>query len=86
MTTKLKVKIARRPDPDALLATRQIRPSRYLLRKVFGRSRPRHKMAILLPGDEADSVEVKVCEAAKSEDSLMALAEAVGVAKGGELK
>lgn len=59
MITKLKVKVARRPDPDALLATRQIRPSRYLLRKVFGRSRPRHKMA---------------------------LAEAVGVAKGGEAK
>lgn len=86
MTSKLKVKVARRPDPDALLATRQIRPSRYLLRKVFGKNRPRHKMAILLPGDEADSVEVKVCEPPKSEDSLMALAEAVGVAKGGEAK
>ena len=84
MTSKLKIKIARRPDPDALLATRQIRPSRYLLRKVFGRSRPRHKMAILLPGDDADSVEVQVCE--KPDDSLMALAEAVGVAKGGESK
>lgn len=86
MTSKLKIKIARRPDQDALLATRQIRPSRYLLRKVFGRSRPRHKMAILLPGDDADSVEVKVCEPPKSENSLMALAEAVGVAKGGESK
>ncbi|WP_311587965.1 hypothetical protein [Varibaculum cambriense] len=86
MTSKLKIKIARRPDPDALLATRQIRPSRYLLRKVFGRSRPRHKMAILLPGDDADSVEVKACEPPKSEDSLTDLAEAVGVVKGGEAK
>ena len=86
MTSKLKIKIARRPDQDALLATRQIRPSRYLLRKVFGRSRPRHKMAILLPGDDADRVEVKVCEPPKSENSLMALAKAVGVAKGGEAK
>lgn len=86
MTSKLKIKIARRPDPDALLATRQIRPSRYLLRKVFGRSRPRHKMAILLPGDDADCVEVKVCEPPKSEDSLTDLAEAVGVVKGGEAK
>lgn len=86
MTSKLKIKIARRPDPDALLATRQIRPSRYLLRKVFGRSRPRHKMAILLPGDDADRVEVQVCETPKSENSLMALAKAVGAAKGGEAK
>lgn len=86
MTSKLKIKIARRPDQDALLATRQIRPSRYLRRKVFGRSRPRHKMAILLPGDDADSVEVKVCEPPKCEDSLTDLAEAVGVFKGGEAK
>lgn len=84
MTSKLKIKIARRPDQDALLATRQIRPSRYLLRKVFGRNRPRHKMAILLPGDDADRVEVQVCE--KPDDSLMALAKAVGAAKGGEAK
>ena len=84
MTSKLKIKIARRPDQDALLATRQIRPSRYLLRKVFGRSRPRHKMAILLPGDDADRVEVQVCET--PDESLMALAEAAGVAKGGEAK
>lgn len=86
MTTKLKIKVARQPDPDALLAAREIRPSRRLLRKVFGTSKPRHKVAILLPGDDADRVEVQVCETPDSNDSLMALAEAVGVVKGGEVK
>ncbi len=86
MAHKLKIKLAKHPDENSLLAARQIRPSRRLLRKVFGTSRPRHKMAILLPGDEADRVEVQVCETPDPNDSLMALAEAVGVAKGGDPK
>lgn len=86
MAHKLKIKLAKHPDANSLLAARQIRPSRRLLRNVFGTSRPRHKMAILLPGGEADRVEVQVCETPDPNDSLMALAEAVGVVKGGELK
>lgn len=86
MAHKLKIKLTKHPDENSLLAACRVRPSRRLLKKVFGTAKPRHKMAILLPGDDTDSVEVKVCEPPKSEDSLMALAEAVGVAKGGEAK
>lgn len=84
MAHKLKIKLTKHPDENSLLAACRVRPSRRLLKKVFGTAKPRHKMAILLPGDDADRVEVQVCETA--DESLMALAEAVGVAKGGEPK
>lgn len=81
MSVKLKIRVARQPDPDALLSAREIRPSKRLLRTIFGTSKPRHKMAILLPGSEADTVEVRVSDIA--DDDLMALAEAVGVTGNG---
>ena len=78
MPTKLKIKIAKHPSPAAALAAKEIRPSRRMLRAIFGTSRPQHRMAVLLPGSAASTVEVRVAD-------LMALADAAGVTrKGGD--
>lgn len=76
MPTKLKIKIAKHPSPAAALAAKEIRPSRRMLRAIFGTSRPQHRMAVLLPGSEASTVEVRVAD---TDDDLMALADAAGV-------
>ena len=62
---------------------RQVRPSRRLLRSVFGTAKPRQKMAILLPGVDAASVEVAVQE---TDGDITALAEALGLLDGGDVK
>lgn len=80
MSTKLKIKIAKHPSPAAALAAKEIRPSRRMLREIFGTSRPRHRMAVLLPGSDTTSVEVRVAD---TDDDLMALADAVGVTREG---
>ncbi|MDR6938673.1 hypothetical protein [Arcanobacterium hippocoleae] len=80
MSTKLKVKIGKHPNPEALLSTKEIQPSKRILRTIFGTTKPRHKMAIILPGTEATSVEIQHVE---PDDDLMALAHAVGVAGSG---
>lgn len=70
MPTKLKIKIAKHPSPAAALAAKEIRPSRRMLRAIFGTSRPQHRMAVLLPGSDTD-------------DDVMALADAAGVTREG---
>ena len=79
MPTKLKIKIAKHPSPAAALAAKEIRPSRRMLRAIFGTSRPQHRMAVLLPGSEASTVEVRVADT----DDLMALADVAGVTREG---
>ena len=79
MPTKLKIKIAKHPSPAAALAAKQIRPSRRMLRAIFGTRRPQHRMAVLLPGSEASTVEVRVADT----DDLMALAAVAGVTREG---
>ena len=49
MPTKIKIKIAKHPSPAAALAAKEIRPSRRMLRAIFGTRRPQHRMAVLLP-------------------------------------
>ena len=79
MARRLQIKIAKAPDPHAAVAARQIHPSKRMMREIFGTTAPRHTMAVLLPGSDAASVEVRVT------DDLMAVADAVGVtASGGE--
>lgn len=60
MSCKLALKVTKTPTPDAALAARQIRPSKRLLRQIFGTTDPKHQMAVLLPGSQATSVEVRV--------------------------
>lgn len=80
MPTKLKIKIAKHPRPAAALAAKEIRPSRRMLRATFGTSQPQHRMAVLLPGSDSTSVEVRVAD---TDDDLMALADAAGVTREG---
>ena len=82
MSTRLKLKISKHPNPDALLSAREIRPSKRILRAIFGTTKPRHTMAVLLPGSEATSVEVNLANTTTDGD-LMALADAVGVTRKG---
>lgn len=79
MPTKLKIKIAKHPSPAAALAAKEIHPSRRMLRAIFGIRRPQHRMAVLLPGSEASTVEVRVADT----DDLMALADVAGVTREG---
>mgnify|MGYP006906804462 CR=1 FL=1 len=79
MPTKLKIKIAKHPSPAAALAAKEIRPSRRMLRAIFSTRRPQHRMAVLLPGSEAFTVEVRVADT----DDLMALANVAGVTREG---
>ena len=79
MPTKLKIKIAKHPSPAAALAAKEIHPSRRMLRAIFGTRRPPHRMAVLLPGSEASTVEVRVADT----DDLMALADVAGVTREG---
>lgn len=50
MNNQLRIRVAKNPNPDAALSMRQVRPSRRLLRSVFGTAKPRQKMAILAAG------------------------------------
>lgn len=83
MNNQLRIRVAKNPNPDATLSMRQVRPSRRLLRSVFGTAKPRQKMAILLPGVDTATVEVAVEEA---DGDVTALAEALGLLDHGDVK
>ena len=79
MNNQLRIRVAKNPNPDATLSMRQVRPSRRLLRSVFGTAKPRQKMAILLPGADTATVEVTVRE---SDGEITALAQSLGLMDG----
>lgn len=80
MSTKLKLKIGKNPNPDAALSAKEIRVTKRMLRAIFGTAQPQHRMAVLVPGNQVGSVEI-----VEPADDLMALADAVGItAKGGD--
>ncbi len=79
MSNHLRIKVAQNPNPEAALSMRQVRPSRRLLRSVFGTAKPRQKMAILLPGADTATVEVTVRE---SDGEITALAQSLGLMDG----
>lgn len=83
MNNQLRIRVAKHPNPDAALSMRQVRPSRRLLRSVFGTAKPRQKMAILLPGVDTAAVEVAV---QGTDGDITALAEALGLLDGGDVK
>ncbi|MCI7552054.1 MAG: hypothetical protein MSS97_07010 [Arcanobacterium sp.] len=82
MSTKLKLRVGKKPDPKATISTKEIRASKHLIRQIFGTATPRHKMAIILPGADTTEVDVRIANAAV--DDLMALARAVGATRGGD--
>ncbi|WP_311777484.1 hypothetical protein [Trueperella abortisuis] len=74
MSNALKIRLSRIPDPEAVLAARKVRLSRRMIKRVFGTTNPCHRMAVLLPGDAADRVEVQFT---RTGDDLSALADAI---------
>ncbi|MSS45339.1 hypothetical protein FYJ43_04635 [Cutibacterium sp. WCA-380-WT-3A] len=81
MSTKLKLRVGKKPDPAAAISTTEIRANKRLIRQVFGTATPR--LAIILPGSYTTEIEVRMANA--DDDDLMALARAVGVTgKGGD--
>lgn len=85
MSTKLKLKVGKTPSPDAVLSAREITPSPGMLKRIFGTTSPRHKMAILLPGSDTTEVDIQLIDTTrKADDDLMALARAVGVTQAGD--
>lgn len=81
MSTKLKLKIGKHPNPDAPLSAKEIRVTKRMLRTIFGTAQPQHRMAVLLPGSDTTNVEVQITE---PDDDLMALANALDGHAGGE--
>ncbi|MGV9197054.1 hypothetical protein ACTOVL_07645 [Arcanobacterium canis] len=81
MSTKLKLKIGKHPNPDAALSAKEIRVTKRMLRAIFGTATPAHNMAILLPGSQTSNVEVQITE---PDDDLMDLANALDEGAGGE--
>lgn len=80
--TRLKIRVTKTPQVDSAVSAREFRPSRRMMRTIFGTTQPRHKMAVLLPGSDAACVEVRLAE-----DDVMAVADEVGVtAKAGETR
>lgn len=82
MSTKLKLRVGKKPDPKAAISTKEIRASKRLIRQIFGTATPRHKMAIILPGSDTTEVDVRIANT--TEDDLMALARAVGITTDGD--
>lgn len=73
MGSRLKLKVTKTPEPNNLLAAKTTRVSGRMMRKIFGAAKPRHHMAVILPGRDVEGIEVEV----QPTDDLMALADAV---------
>ncbi len=74
MSNALKIRLSRTPDPQAVLAAKKVRLSRRMIKRVFGTTNPHHRMAVLLPGDASDRMEVQFT---RTGDDLSALAYAI---------
>lgn len=55
MSRKLRVKVSKHPDPDAVASVGMRRLSGRVLRKLTGQSR---RCAVLLPGRDVQSIEI----------------------------
>lgn len=78
----LKLSIAKRfPVDPGIVATKTVKVRERIARFLFGTPR---KMMIIVPGDSVDQIDIR--EKPNPDDSLMALAEAVGLVEGGEAK
>ena len=79
MSNNLRIQVTQNPDTDAHLTVRKFRPAHRMLRSIFGTTKPRQQMAILLPGAGTASVEIPVRE---SDGDMTVLAAALGLLGG----
>lgn len=78
----LKLSIAKRiPADSGIVATNTVNVRERIARFLFGTPR---KMMIIVPGESVDQIDIH--EKPNPDESLIALAEAVGVTKAGEAK
>ncbi len=73
---RLRIRVTDEPDDDALVSARSVTLRQRLLAKLFGRSQ---RVTVLVPGRQVSSVEI-----VEPDDDLMAVADAVGVSRGGD--
>lgn len=59
MSSKLKLRVDKAPNPEAAISAKEIRANRRLLRRIFGTPQPGHKMAIILPSSDTTEVNVQ---------------------------
>lgn len=74
---RLRISLSAEPERDSLVAARTLRLREGLLARLLGK---KHRVAVLVPGDQIGSVEI-----VRPNDDLTALAKATGV-MGGEVK
>lgn len=72
MRNSLKIRLSRQPDPKAVVAAKEVRLSRRMVKRIFGTTTPRHRMAVLLPGADAQQVEVQFAQTSADSGSLEA--------------
>lgn len=84
MSTKLTLKIGKRPNPDEALSAKEIRVNKRMLRAVFGNTTPAHKMPFLLPGSETANVEVQITELQQWAETEVKPKAGLAAAGGGE--
>lgn len=73
---RLRVTLTDHPEPDAAISARHISIRERLMTRLLG---AKQQFTVLVPGDQVDRVEI----IHRSNDDLMALAHAVGVARDG---
>lgn len=82
MTVRHKLRVTLTPEPteNSVVGFGRITIREKILTRLLG---PRHRYTILVPGESVD--EVTITESAATPDGgLMALADAIGVSRGGD--
>lgn len=72
---KLTLRVSKRPDPTSPLSTRRTHLPKRVLKQIFGTTNPGHQVAIILPGNQVEAVDVRFDET--DSDDLTALLDAV---------
>lgn len=74
---RLKVTLTDQPEPDAAVSARKVSIRTRLARKLLGNPQ---QLTVLVPGNQVHAVEI-----VRPDDDLMALANAVGVPRRGDV-
>lgn len=74
---RLKVTLTDQPEPDAAVSARKVSIRTRLARKLLGNPQ---QLTVLVPGNQVHAVEI-----VRPDDDLMALANAVGVTRRGDV-
>lgn len=59
---KLTLRVSKRPNPTSPLSSKRIHRSKRVLKQIFGTTNPGHQVAIILPGNQVEAVDVRFDE------------------------